>query len=313
MSFRNFLPAILFMMTLTLSAQTVQTRVEPDSGYIGDPVTLTISIHVPDTVHLDPPRLEETLGNFTLLSQKTETSFEDDFYTRTFIFEMTVFDTGEQIIPALNFRIRGVNGKKEDNGFLTSDSLSVNIESVLGKLKDMPEVHEPLPVSVLTLRQKIAIAILALLVLGLLYLMIRYKYKSSRQTDDEKREESPYEAALRELDHMLAEAWHEKGEGKRFYLRLTAILKNYIERTFYLHLSDLSTSELIPVLEIELPSLWTEEMSRMLRFGDLVKFARQSADKETCLEHWNLVQQWCENAEDTAASRLFPGGNQKLT
>jgi cbb3-type cytochrome oxidase subunit 3 len=300
---------------IQLSAQTVHSRIEPDSGHIGDVFTLNLSVRLPDHMHVDPPRFEETLEDFNILSLNTETTFDDEYYTRFFIMELTTFDTGYQLIPSLQFN---VNDSESDDKSLSvrtlkSDSLSIYIESVLGKVRDVPDIHKPLPVPVFTTGQKCFLVLLGLLFIGLIYIFIRYKKKSSVSYDNNEIPLSPFEIFQKELKNLSAEGWHEKEEWKLFYLKLTTILKNYIEQKFYLHISDLSTSELIPVLKKEIPELWTNEMSQLLQNGDLVKFAKQNATKKQCLQDLKTVNEWCKTVEKTDQSSFLSSGIEKST
>jgi len=304
----GLLYSILFFVS-GLWAQSVSTHVEPDSGYIGDVFTVTYSITLPDQARIEPPRFEESISDLRLLSQSSDTRFDDGQYTRIFTLQVTAFDTGYQIIPAVPFKIQ----KEGDKFFKTisSDSIRIRILSALSKAQSPPEVYDPLPVPVFTLRQKI---ILALLLILLIFAVIGILHRRRTRIPESRKGEAlkaPFDEAEQSFRNLEERKYLEKGEWKAFYLELTIILKGYIERTFYLHITDLPTAELLPVLKKEIPDLWSEPMSDLIRYSDLVKFARLESSVEKGRQDLKQAYEWCKMVEKTQNSRELSRETEK--
>ena len=91
---------------------------------------------------------------------------------------------------------------------------------------------------------------------------------------------TPYEIAQRDLNALLAERLPEAGEYKRFYQRISAILRDYLENRFGVKAPRLTTEEFLRLLTStpELVREHRELLQKFLTACDLVKFAAQVPD-----------------------------------
>jgi hypothetical protein len=99
---------------------------------------------------------------------------------------------------------------------------------------------------------------------------------------------SPEETALNLLDdlHALMDS-----DGKKFYFRLSMILREYIWHRFGMGAPEMTTEELLPrIAELELDSRLLQGAREFLRAGDPVKFAEQPAVTETMQRHLEFVR-----------------------
>jgi len=300
--------SILFLVS-GLWAQSVSTHVEPDSGYIGDAFTVTYSITLPDQARIEPPRFEESIPDLRLLSQSSDTRFDEERYTRIFTLQVAAFDTGYQVIPSVPFKIQ----REGDKSFKTihSDSMRFRILSALPKVQSLPEVYEPLPVPVFTLRQKIILTLLLILLILAAIGILHRRRTRILEGRNGKTLVAHFNEAEESFQALEEKGYLEKGEWKAFYLELTIILKRYIERTFYLHITDLPTAELLPVLKKEMPDMWTDTMSDLIRYSDLVKFARLESSVEKGRQDLKLAREWCKMVEKSINSLELSGETEK--
>lgn len=287
-----FLPLLVFTYAF---AMTVQTSVNPETGYIGDPFLYTVSVELEDTYHLTFPRIVDRIGPFMVLSHNTETAFTDSLYKRDFQFQITVFDTGYQVIPSLTLKI--TDSEKGEEITVFTDSVTVYIESALNRTQTIPEAYEPIPVPVLSVWQKIFLGALIILILPGIYGIVVLKRKKNKSEKIIVHEMNPFEKFNNSISKLRDKSYHIQGNWKAFYLELTAILKEYLETKYFIHISDLPVSELIPVLRSELGNRWPDEMSEMLRFADLVKFALTPSTTEHCENDLKTVLNWCVDTE----------------
>jgi hypothetical protein len=91
------------------------------------------------------------------------------------------------------------------------------------------------------------------------------------------RQQSPEEVAQAALAQLLAEKLPERGLIKQFYLRLTGIVRQYVEATTGIHAPEQTTEEFLR--DIRSGSVFSAERSLQLadflEAADLVKYAGQ--------------------------------------
>lgn len=81
----------------------------------------------------------------------------------------------------------------------------------------------------------------------------------------------PDKAALQQLD-TLADT--ENIDGKDFYFRLSAIMRNYIDGRFGIHAPEMTTEELLPRIDdLDIAKEMQKVLKELLRSSDPVKFA----------------------------------------
>ena len=91
----------------------------------------------------------------------------------------------------------------------------------------------------------------------------------------------PHERALRELEHLHAENLFLRGESKLYFVRLSQILRGYIEERFGLRAPERTTEEFLQELKSDhrVPEHHKHELSRFLDLCDLVKFAKHPSSE----------------------------------
>ncbi|MFN3269432.1 MAG: hypothetical protein ACK42G_02480, partial [Candidatus Kapaibacteriota bacterium] len=106
-----------------------------------------------------------------------------------------------------------------------------------------------------------------------------YFFLKRKKTKEEIAEElklPPHVVALKELKELDAQKLWQRGEIKEFHIRLTEIIRKYIERRFSIPALEMISSEIIQSLhQIDTidPNL-TSKLQRSFEISDLVKFAK---------------------------------------
>ncbi|HXS99411.1 MAG TPA: hypothetical protein VN915_01950 [Elusimicrobiota bacterium] len=91
----------------------------------------------------------------------------------------------------------------------------------------------------------------------------------------------PEQAAQRALEALAAEGLWERGEHAAYYLRLTEILRIYLEARFGAPATAMTSVEVARLVKSRLPDLKASAVVReLLNRADLVKFARIKPDAE---------------------------------
>jgi hypothetical protein len=102
----------------------------------------------------------------------------------------------------------------------------------------------------------------------------------------------PKDKALNALRKLSQENLPKKGFVEPFYIRLTAIVRIYVEETFGIHAPEQTTEEfLTSAHEIHLFDSATEDsLETFLQKADMVKFARSTATVEECSKAFSAAQ-----------------------
>lgn len=115
------------------------------------------------------------------------------------------------------------------------------------------------------------ILIAAATFLGLKYL----RRKANGPAVKTVRKEPPYEAAIRQLEHLRQENLCERGQEREFYTRLTEILRIYLQERFGINAMEMTSTEILSALsnneETRMPKRY---MTEILNMADFVKFAK---------------------------------------
>jgi hypothetical protein len=115
--------------------------------------------------------------------------------------------------------------------------------------------------------------------------------------------------AWAELEALLAEGLLEREEWDPFYIRLTGILRRYIDARFGIRAPKLTSRELIGRVQAEetLQTHDQELLRRFLELGDLVKFGRRTPEASLAQAS---VEQCRTILTDTAEPRAKMGGRR---
>jgi len=129
----------------------------------------------------------------------------------------------------------------------------------------------------------IIILILALIAAGIIYMLRRQK-----KIEEITAQIAPDAAAYKELDELTG---LEISDGREFYFRLSAILRNYISGRFNIDALEMTTEELIPrISEIGLSHEVHQEVKTFFYTSDPIKFADSSADSDKMQEDLMFIR-----------------------
>ena len=102
----------------------------------------------------------------------------------------------------------------------------------------------------------------------------------------------PDTQALNDLDALAAET---DPDGKRFYFRLSAILRTYVEGRYGVAAAEMTTEELLPAVDrLEWPRELKRALAEFCHASDPVKFAEQPARDEAMADHLAFVRRLVE-------------------
>lgn len=269
-------------MTRTESQGPVDVKVtlDKDTAQVAEPLTLTLTVDAPQDVLVTLPQQPKTLGTFNVLSM-VETADIPTANGRQWIrrYEVESLVPGEQTLPSIAIaysdrREAAPSSSTASHDVVETPALHVAITSVLEgtpdpmkfrdikDVVDMPVTDEPSHtwlVWSIGSGAALALAGVALLV---------WPGRSSRR--------SAKDRALAELADLQQSNLLEQGLTEQYYVRLTTIVRQYIENQFGIAAPKLTTEEFLDqtASSSRLDDGQRGTLRVFLSLADLVKFAQ---------------------------------------
>lgn len=282
--------SLLFLCVLivTLSssksyAQKIKVDAVVDSsGYrIGDWIQVHISIAHPYNTTIRWSQPDSLSENFQKLAEtKIDTIKQNSFLTENRTLTITTFDTGALLIPSFNFFYEDENHKVNS---ISSNALMVQISTVrVDTLKAFKGIK---PNLIVTTEQKKKQSRLILIILANIILIsatafyfFRRRKRNVIKTTVIKVSASTTLEKLKQLEKENL----QQTNTELYYVKLTLILREYIESKFDVAAFEYTTDKIILYLKekIKEPNI-LERLARDFQLADLVKFAKvnPSADE----------------------------------
>jgi len=253
---------------------------------IAEQLTLVLETAVPENTDVEFPAYNAGLGDFTLkdarISPPRMTGSGDTIrivHQVTYLLEPYL--SGSYTIPAMTVIYRNKKNNTEVSEIVT-EKIEVAVQSLLGpdtatvEIKDIkPPLALPPDRVRLLLAGGLILLLAALAISGFFY----WKKKTGKKLPAAV-QLLPEEIALQELDRLLSEDLLARGAIKLFHLRISDILRRYIENRFGLKAPERTTEEFLIELSRAksfgnaLLGSHTTLLAEFLTQCDLVKFAR---------------------------------------
>ncbi len=276
-----FLLGIFFLFSsLSLSSQEVKVSLEPEKILIGERANLRFELSVPGDQTLNMPVFNETINekieilnygsNDTIRYSDTNTLI----ITRTIT--VTSWEEGFHAIPPFVFF--NVNGA--DTLALETDPLLLEVEPFsIEEQTDLKDVKTIFSAPITLAEMKYYILGVVLLIL-IIWLIIRYLKSHKKNPVPESIWEKPdiaaHVAAISSLEELRAQQLWQNGQVKKYYSRLTDIIRHYLEKRFQINALEMTTSEIMQAVK-HIPEIRPVQntLESILVLADLVKFAKQ--------------------------------------
>ena len=300
---KKFLFSIfLFITIITAFGQNVNITSSFDSSriYIGDQIKFTVTYDKPDNLKLTLPVFKDTLcKNIEILSgQRTDSSSRQNGRIKIVQkYLITSFDSGHYKVKPIFAESKNAEGLKRfysDYSSLQVMRVKIAPPDTAAKIFDIVKPYKA-PVTM----GEVLPWLLIIIILGIItWVAIKFFRKLKKAVSGSEPYIPPDPAhviAFRELEILKNEELWQKGEIKKYYTRLTEILRQYLENRFRVFSLELTTSE---TLEALLKTGFKKngsynELKSVLAGADLVKFAKykpESSENEAHFQSsWNFV------------------------
>ncbi|MGD9158073.1 MAG: hypothetical protein PVG39_06680 [Desulfobacteraceae bacterium] len=270
---------------------------------IAERINLSISIDIEEDYEVELPAFGDKLEQFGIVDyHNTQPELKDNnrkFIKRTYILEP--FLSGDYRISPMKIVFFKKGEKDTDKHYAETPEVSIKVKSLLPEdIKDMKlnEIVPPLPYPrshIVWIWVGCGVFLAAILAGGFFY----YRHRlSGRETIGERLK--AHEIAYRELKVLVDENLIDAGEIKQFYLRLSAIVRRYVENRFGLKAPEQTTEEFLTGLNGagEFPDKYKPLLRDFLKHCDLVKFARFEPGAEDIQKSFDSCKAFIKGTEE---------------
>jgi len=276
----------LFFLT-ALNGQEISVTAAFDTSriLIGDQVNFSIMIDQPADIKVTLPFFRDSLiKNIEILSgpalDSSEISGNKIRITEKYL--VTSFDSGFYRIDPVFAEIADSKGLKRyysDYSYLEVARVKIAPADTSAKIFDISAPYR----APLTLGEILPWVLLALLVSAIIWLIVKLIIKLRRAKKEDivpAITEPAHIIAFRELEKLQNEKLWQNGETKKYYIRLTEIIRQYLENRFGVNSLELTTSETLETL-VKTGFKKDDSYNKLrsvLTGADLVKFAKYKPD-----------------------------------
>jgi hypothetical protein len=255
-------------------AVNVSLKVEHSKISVADRLRVVLEASAPESVDVELPGRPAKLGEFAVADfRAAQPRLADDgrvVHRSSWVLEP--FLAGSYKLPPLTVRYSEKKPQGVEPGEISTEEIPVEVASVLteGEEPQIKDIAAPLEMPAPWWPWAAGAAALAALLAGFYWWR-----KRKRLERDAVPPPAPHEVAYQELEKLLAAGLLEKGDAKLFYLRLSNVLRHYIEDRFGLRAPEQTTEEFLAELRRNQPfgSAHKERLQEFLEHCDLVKFA----------------------------------------
>jgi len=277
---KGLLLVLLFLLPNTASSQEIRLEASLDTTemLIGDQIKFRFHVNVPPGSNVDFPMITDTLtsGIEVLKTGQIDTLSGNNSTIRlSQELLITSFDSGFFKIPPYPFIVS--TPKIKDTLFSSPVFLTVHTLEV-DTTKAIFDIKEPYTAP-FTFKEGLPYLLIIIGVLGFGFVIFYFFRKRKRNEPIFKPAKivpPPHLVALDELEKLEKEKLWQQGKIKIYYVRLTGIIRIYIEDRFHVPAMEQITEEIMDGMKVHYPQddPVMFKLNQMLELSDLAKFAK---------------------------------------
>lgn len=277
----------LFISFAFAAKPDIDLQIKEEVYHIGDRILLEYQISAGDKYVFILPNLQEFFNDVLLVSADEHKKLKRGKQFLGMNAEIVSFDTGFVHIPPMPIISTDSTGFGKPDTLFTPEKY-IYIYSILDSAASPIAMNAPLPLALMTWWE--FLIALILFAAAVFLLIFGLKYHQKKEEIEEEIWKSPYEKAEYLLNELDKKQYPQNKEWKAFYLDLTYIIRDYFENIYYIHLQELTRSDLLLVLAEYLETDKMKALEEMFSFADLVKFAKAMATNEDCDRHIRIIR-----------------------
>jgi hypothetical protein len=287
------------MKTAEKGPVKMTVRIVPKEPRLSDLVDLDITVEAEAGVEIQPPPFGKGVGDFLVRDFGEEHAPPaENKVSRHFRYQLEPVHRGRHLIRSIAVEFtdkRPGSASPAEPTLVETEPIEVNVQSELGEttpnLADLSPMVQPLPLppSPLWLWLLGALGVCAAAVGGIL---VARRYR--KHVEEQAKPPTPEELAHQAMRALLSENLHGKGEFKEFYVRLTGIVRRYIEATTGVRAPEETTEEFLRDVRQRqvFPHDRAVNLGRFLEAADLVKYAAQKPGERQIEEAISRAQEF---------------------
>ena len=293
---------IYTLMPGLASAQKATATLDTAAIRIGEQVRLQLGFTAPRTVSVQWPFLPDTLSQSVEVVKRgsidtTAIKGSDLMQYRQYV-TITSFDTGFHSIPAINFNYRKAGDTARYSSY--TDSLMMQVGTVaVDTTLAIKDIKAPMKQSI-TFRELLPYVFGMAGLIAIIALVIYYFWRRSQNKPllpkIVKPALPPWQTAINELDELSGRKHWQEGRIKQYYSELSEILRRYLEYQHLIPAVEMVTDDILESCRSNAAvAKSSEQLGRILRLADLVKFAKEiplpPQNEESLKYAYNFVEQ----------------------
>jgi hypothetical protein len=278
---------------------------------VGDPITLAVTVDHPAGTRVAWPDSLDLSPFEVVAARLLPPASQGEGMRSRAVLTLAAFELGELEIPGFEVEVVDEAGESTT---LETDRFAVLVESVgLDESGDIRELKGPLgiPISPVT----IGLWVLGILLVGGALWALMRRLRQGQEEPLERRPltppRPPHEVALEALAELEASPLLERGEVKEYHIRVSDILRAYVEGRFRVPALEMTTTDVMLGMEARGIEISVREAFRnFLEPCDMVKFAKSRPDDDASRAILALGRKLVEETTPVFEEPTKPGSPQ---
>jgi len=261
-------------------------RVLPAEPRLSDLVQMDVTVESQPEVEIKPPAFGEAVGDFLIRDYSERPARAGETNVRRFHYQLEPAHAGKHLIRSVSIEFVDRRPNSEGRGesaLVETEPIEVSVTSELGdeapNLANLEPMLPPRPLPQPPFTGWLWAVGAGAAAMGVVVWAIRRRKRGAALP----RRRTPQEIAQAALDSLLAENLPTRGMFKEFYLRLTGVVREYIEGTTGIRAPEQTTEEFLRDMRSReaFPPQRSTRLAEFLEAADMVKYAgQQPADGE---------------------------------
>ncbi len=246
---------------------------------VGDRLTFEVRVEHPVDAAVSWPDSVDVEPFEVLQARVAPTRSQGESAISVAVFSLTTFELGEVELPSLPIRVLHPDGQEEE---FATDRYGVEVVSVgVEEGGDIREIRGPLAIPVGIVSLLVAALLLMLFAAAAYGAWARRRKNGGVEGFITGPPPRPaHEVALEEFQRLEDSTLLAEGQVKEYHIRVSEILRRYVEARFHVPALEMTTWEVLGGLQsVGIEEGFRADLRRFLDQCDLVKFAKAKPDE----------------------------------
>jgi len=286
---------VLLLGDISIAGDEPEITVFSDSAEarIGDRINLEVASPARKGVQLIFPEKPEETGEFSFISSELLKTGPFGEKREGRVYTYSIYRTGTHVIPPIKVLYK--TGEDSEWKSVFSRQVPIEVMSVLdpedaSDIKDIRGILNP------AARVKTFLAAILILAAAMVLLALWIRKRKREAVEAALRARPPDEIAYERLSELRAMKLPEKGLVKEYYIRLSEIVRYYLEGRFFFRAPEMTTEEFLESLRgsPKLKEEHKELLREFLSHCDMVKFAKYGPSPLEMLDSFSSAERLVE-------------------